>query len=197
VLEACSLNTGIAVLTFIALLPHCLQEDCFTLKLPDLGPLTHLAIKSDGAGEGPAWHLDKVCIIPPAAAASSSSGTHASRLGAGAVTAGASRQVSRTASFAADRERGSHTACSTPRGSNASMQLQLLSAGSTGLGAATAAAAASAAGGFGQSGQPVWFVARRWLDVTHGLEVLLEAQGSNPAKSLVTYGVEVYTSDLK
>jgi hypothetical protein len=29
------------------------------------------------------------------------------------------------------------------------------------------------------------------------LEVVLEAQGSDPAKSLVTYGVEVYTSDLK
>ncbi|WIA17082.1 hypothetical protein OEZ85_013981 [Tetradesmus obliquus] len=79
------------------------QEDCFTLKLPDLGPLTHLALKSDGAGEGPAWHLDK----------------------------------------------------------------------------------------------PVWFVVRRWLDAAHGLEVLLEAQGSDPAKSLVAYGVEVYTSDLK
>jgi hypothetical protein len=66
------------------------------------------------------------------------------------------------------------------------------------LGAATAAAAvASAAGGFGHGGQPVWFVARRWLDAVHGLEVLLEAQGSDPAKSLVTYAVEVYTSDLK
>jgi hypothetical protein len=179
-----------------------LQEDCFTLKLPELGPLTHLAIKSDGAGEGPAWHLDKVCIIPPPpAAAASSSGSHPSRLGAGAVTAGTSRQVSRTASFAAERDRASHTACSTPRGSNVSTQLQLLSAGSVGLGAAglgaAAAAAAGAAGGFGHGGQPVWFVARRWLDAAHGLEVVLEAQGSDPAKSLVTYGVEVYTSDLK
>jgi hypothetical protein len=35
------------------------------------------------------------------------------------------------------------------------------------------------------------------MDAVHGLEVLLEAQGSDPAKSLVTYGLEVYTSDLK
>jgi hypothetical protein len=180
-----------------------LQEDCFTLRLPDLGLLTHLAIKSDGAGEGPAWHLDKVCIIPPppAAAAASSTNSHTSRLGAGAATGSPSRQVSRTASFSADCG-VSRSACSTPRGSGNSSHLQLLTASSAAQGAlaaaASSAAAAAASGGFGQNGQqPVWFVARRWIDAAHGLEVLLEAQGSDPAKSLVTYGVEVYTSDLK
>lgn len=43
-----------------------LQEDAFTLQLPDLGLLTHLGVKLDGSGQRPAWHLDKVCIIPPA-----------------------------------------------------------------------------------------------------------------------------------
>eukprot|EP00878_Enallax_costatus_P043853 GHUV01051949.1.p1 GENE.GHUV01051949.1~~GHUV01051949.1.p1 ORF type:complete len:660 (+),score=218.20 GHUV01051949.1:276-2255(+) len=119
------------------------KEDAFTLQLPDLGMLTHLGVKSDGTGQGPAWHLDKVCIIPPAV-----------------PSALAAPAQGKTANSLQPGRRGS--------------------SGNTGL-----------------PGQPVWFVARRWLDVVHGLEVLLEVQAADPAKSLVQYQVEVHTSDVK
>lgn len=39
-----------------------MQEDVFTVLLPDVGALTHLGIRSDGSGQQPAWHLAKVCV---------------------------------------------------------------------------------------------------------------------------------------
>lgn len=30
--------------------------------LPDVGTLTHLGVRSDGSGQHPAWHLEKVCL---------------------------------------------------------------------------------------------------------------------------------------
>lgn len=34
------------------------------MLLPDVGPLTHLGVRSDGSGQHPAWHLEKVCLQP-------------------------------------------------------------------------------------------------------------------------------------
>lgn len=174
-----------------------LQEDSFTLKLPDVGPLTHLAVKSDGSGDGPAWHLDKICILPPATGSASHAGPGRPS------TAAASRLVSRAASFSANVLHASGTAAVAAAekggshaadGANSNSGLLLHAANQL---APVAGGGVNGASGFGHNGQPVWFVARRWLDAKHGLEVLLEAQGADPAKSLVTYELDVYTSDLK
>lgn len=41
-----------------------MQEDVFTVMLPDVGTLTHLGVRSDGSGQHPTWHLEKVCLQP-------------------------------------------------------------------------------------------------------------------------------------
>jgi hypothetical protein len=41
-----------------------LQEDVFTVMLPEVGRITHLGVRSDGSGHRPAWHLEKVCLQP-------------------------------------------------------------------------------------------------------------------------------------
>jgi len=88
--------------------------------LPDVGRLTHLAVRSDGSGQQAAWHLEKVCLQPAALANGS------------------------------------------------------------------------------QPAEPaIWFIAQCWLDVLHGLEVLLPAQAEDPGLALVPYQVQVYTSDIK
>jgi hypothetical protein len=43
-----------------------LQEDVFTVLLPNVGCLTHLGVRSDGSGKQPTWHLAKVCLQPQA-----------------------------------------------------------------------------------------------------------------------------------
>lgn len=153
----------------------------FTLQLPDLGPLTHLGVKSDGAGDGPAWHLDKVCIIPPAAATSHQA------LGPTGKPAALGRTVSRATSLsinmAAAASSGSGTAALLLPAADKLEHSQPNSGGAN--------------AGHGHSGQPVWFVARRWLDAVHGLEVVLEAQATDPAENLAAYQVEVYTSNIK
>ncbi|KAI8463909.1 MAG: Lipase/lipooxygenase [Monoraphidium minutum] len=96
------------------------QEDVFVLRLPDVGPLRQLRVRSDGAGAAPAWHLDAVAVTAPAAAP-------------------------------------------------------------------------------GQQESRWWFVARRWLDAGHGLEVTLDAQAAPPDGGAATapYLVTVVTSDVR
>jgi len=168
-----------------------LQVDTFTIRLPDLGMLTHLGVRSDGSGAGPAWHLDKICIIPPPGS-SSSQGTpihgaappaHTSLSHAQtAAVAALQRSLSRAASNAA--------ACSGTGGNGAVSVLQAaLESNKANSGLAAACG--------GHVGQPVWFVARRWLDAARGWDILLEAQVTDPAKHLVSYHVQTFTSDIR
>lgn len=55
---------------------HPLQEDVFTLRLPGIGPLRQLGVRSDGAGDAPAWHLDTVCVEATLADGHSIKGRH-------------------------------------------------------------------------------------------------------------------------
>eukprot|EP00775_Hariotina_reticulata_P013433 gene13433-13561_t len=166
------------------------QEDSFILQLPDLGMLTHLGVRSDGSGAGAAWHLDKLCIIPPAATSSQGGlnhgpaqpALHSLNKAQSAAVAALQRSLSRAASNAA--------ACS---GSGSNGAVSVLQAALESNKACSGLLAASG----GLAGQPVWFVARRWLDAAHGWDVLLEAQGADPAKSLVSYHVQTFTSDVR
>jgi hypothetical protein len=104
----------------MAFLLCLMQEDVFTVLLPNVGILTHLGVRSDGSGQHKAWHLEKVSL--------------------------------------------------QPQQDPASQQ---------------------------PAAPPVWFIAHRWLDASHGLEVLLPAQAEDPASNLVAYQIKVYTSDVK
>ena len=57
--------------------------DEFTLLLPDLGQLQQLKVRSDGAGAGAAWHLEKVLVYPPAAQTHFTAQTTAAAMAAG------------------------------------------------------------------------------------------------------------------
>ena len=120
-------------------------EDAFELRAPDIGALRRLGVRSDGAGESPAWWLDWVRVDAAAAAAPP-----------------------------------------PPSGINSS------SSSRGGLGPQEVASAP----------QPAWFVARRWLDAAHGLEVELDAQsrpppGDGDSGSQALYCVEVHTGDVR
>lgn len=137
-----------------------MQEDTFTLRLPEVGTLTKLVVRSDNAGQGPAWHLNKVIIIPPYPPASVSPGINST---SGSVAKQASRA-----------------------------QLIVPAASATPM-----SPRAGPHGGVATGGQPVFFIADRWIDAVHGLEVVLDAHYTDPAKDLTEYVVKVITSDVK
>jgi hypothetical protein len=75
------------VLTSVLTSCLTLQEDVFTVLLPDVGPLTHLGVRSDGSGQHPAWHLEKVCVqgqVPGSHALDTPQGQQQQQLHAGA-----------------------------------------------------------------------------------------------------------------
>lgn len=153
-----------------------MQEDAFTLMLPDVGMPTHLAVRSDGQGAATAWHLDMMVLTVHANQAAQASGQVSCHAGAaaGAVAGSGSARPGSPA-----RELASSPTSSLAR------QLHSPEVGSSSGTCRNA------------PGQMVWFVAQRWLSPLQGLEVLLPASYSDPAQQLHDYRLTAYTSDVR
>lgn len=155
----------------VFLMDSVTQEDIFNLKIAEVGPVTHLRVRTNGAGPRSSWHLEKICVIPPTASPISSKSK--------AVSHGISRAGSRTFNLTGT---SGNDAASPVEQHDAAQEVQPAGRAS-----------------HQQQGKPVWFVAQHRLaaDGLYGLEVLLGAQVADPAQSLVTYTIEVHTSDIK
>ncbi len=190
------------------------QEDTFTLRMADVGTPLRMVVRSDNAGKAGAWHLDRIILNtqPGQRTATTTAPSTPRAPTSGAATAGG------TIPGGPGTPRGTAQgvqlvlqASVTPRGVQqqpGGLQLQpgsqvVLQAQQQGQQGANQPLIARAKRGVLTvpaayvPGQPVYFVAQRWLDEAHGLECVLEAAYSDPSQSLVDYDVTVYTSDVK